>query len=306
MAIYNRSLQPSDAPKFKVPFTLFPPLQAKKMSHFFFGFSVRLMGKMGFLEKWLYSVESDVSATEYLSMTTLNAVVYFAIFSMVAFPMAVKAALPNPAVWALSGGILAGLAVSAFSILYPKWIANKKVAQINRDLLFGARHLRVQTSAGVPLFDSLVSASHGYGAVSEEFRKIVTNVQSGANLGDAIEDSARRNPSYYYSRILWQTSNAVKAGTDIGPVLSEIVDFLAEEQRIEMRSYGAQLNTLAILYLMVCIIVPTVSLIFLMVISSFVSFPITDMVLLYILGAMIFIQYMFIGMIEGRRPAVSI
>ena len=57
---------------------------------------------------------------------------------------------------------------------------------------------------------------------------------------------------------------------------------------------------------MVCIIVPTVSLIFLMVISSFVSFPITDMMLFYIIAAMIFIQYMFIGLIESRRPVVSI
>jgi pilus assembly protein TadC len=126
------------------------------------------------------------------------------------------------------------------------------------------------------------------------------------NLADALEDSAVRNPSYYYSRIMWQVSNAVKAGSDIGPVLSDIVDFLAEEQRIEMRSYGAQLNTLAILYLMVCIIVPTVSLIFLMVISSFISLPITDSFLYVIMGAMIFVQYMFIGLIESRRPVVAI
>jgi len=128
----------------------------------------------------------------------------------------------------------------------------------------------------------------------------------GTSLADALEDSAVRNPSYYYNRILWQMSNAVKAGTDIGPVLSEIVEFLADEQRIEMRNYGAQLNTLAIMYLMACIIVPTISLIFLMVISSFVDVPITDILLLFILAGLVFVQYIFIGVIESRRPNVSI
>ena len=89
-------------------------------------------------------------------------------------------------------------------------------------------------------------------------------------------------------------------------MLSEIVEFLADEQRIEMRNYGAQLNTLAIMYLMACIIVPTISLIFLMVISSFVDVPITNTVLLFILAGLVFVQYIFIGVIESRRPNVSI
>ena len=84
------------------------------------------------------------------------------------------------------------------------------------------------------------------------------------------------------------------------------MDFLAEEQRIQMRNYGAQLNSLAIMYMMACIIVPTISLIFLMVISSFVDFPITDVILYSILAAMVFVQYMFVGLIESRRPAVAI
>jgi len=84
------------------------------------------------------------------------------------------------------------------------------------------------------------------------------------------------------------------------------VEFLADEQRIAVRNYGAQLNSIAIMYLMVCIIVPTISLIFIMVISSFVDVPITDSIFYMILGSLIFVQYMFIGLIESRRPAISI
>ncbi|VVC02233.1 Type II secretion system (T2SS), protein F [uncultured archaeon] len=131
-------------------------------------------------------------------------------------------------------------------------------------------------------------------------------MQAGANLADALLESSTKNPSYYYSKVLIQLSNGVKSGTDMGPMLSEMVDFFADEQRIEMRNYGAQLNTLAIMYLTLCVIAPTICLIFLMVISSFVDIPITDTVFMMILGALVFVQYMFVGIIESRRPVVSI
>jgi pilus assembly protein TadC len=292
--------------KMRVPLTLFPPAMARGASHVFYGISSRLAPHMQFLEKWLYLTESDLPAKEYLNITILNAATYFVLVLALAYPVATKAGLPNPLTSAFIAAAVASLLVGFTCIVYPRWMNNKKVAQIDRDLLFAARHLRVQTTAGVPLFEALVSASHGYGSVSEELDKIVTSVQAGTNLADALEDSAVRNPSYYYSRILWQMANAVKAGTDIGPVLSDIVEFLSEEQRIEMRSYGAQLNTLAMMYLMVCIIVPTISLIFLMVISSFVDFAITDNIFVFILAGLVFVQYMFIGIIESRRPAVSL
>jgi pilus assembly protein TadC len=293
-------------PNMKVPFTLMPPKMVRGMSRSFNGISARLVEKMAFLQKWLYLLESDITATEYMSTVLLNMITYLVLGFALSYAVIFKAAIANALYWAIGGAVAISFTIGLVCIIYPKWLSNKKVNSIDRDLLFAARHLRVQTTAGVPLFESLVSASHGYGAVSLELDKIVTGVQAGMNLADALEDSAVRNPSYYYSRIMWQVSNAVKAGSDIGPVLSDIVDFLAEEQRIEMRSYGAQLNTLAILYLMVCIIVPTVSLIFLMVISSFISLPITDSFLYVIMGAMIFVQYMFIGLIESRRPVVSI
>jgi len=290
----------------RVPLLLFPPKRAKAIAHYFYGIASRMLKSMKFLETELYKLESDLPAREYLGLSLFNALLYFLGSEVITYFIAFKAGVQNPIVWALAGGLLAAMMVLMLALAYPRWLNNKRVAEMDRDLLFAARHLRIQTTAGVPLFDSLVSASHGYGLVSREMEKIVTKVQAGTNLADALEESAAKNPSYYYNRILWQMSNAVKAGTDIGPVLSDIVDFLAEEQRIEMRNYGAQLNSLAIMYLMGCIIAPTIALIFMMVISSFVDLPITDTVFVFILGVLIFIQYMFIGLIESRRPVISI
>lgn len=292
--------------KMKVPLLLMPIKQALAIARPFYGIASRIAARNKFLEKDLYKIESELSATSYVSLSMLDAAMYFVLVFALAFSVLSKMGFKNGPLISLALALLAFFGVLVFCLAYPRWLSHKKVSQIDRDLLFAARHLRIQTSAGVPLFEALASASHGYGSVSEEFERIITNVQGGASLSDALEDSAMKNPSYYYNRILWQMSNAVKSGTDIGPVLSDIVDFLADEQRIKMRSYGAQLNSLAIMYLMACVVVPTTSLIFLMVISSFVSFPITDTVLFGILAALIFVQYMFIGLIESRRPAVAI
>jgi flagellar protein FlaJ len=290
----------------KIPLLLMPQKKALAMSHPLYKFSARINKGYKPLEKDLYKLDSEIAATAYLAAALLNSIIYFVLVGLIALVAFTRGKSPDAPLWALALAAFAFLGVLFFSVAYPRWLVRKKVASIDKNLLFAARHLRIQTTAGTPLFDSIVSASHGYGEISEEFEKIVANVQIGTSLADALEDSAVRNPSYYYNRILWQMSNAVKAGTDVGPVLSEIVDFLAEEQRIEMRNYGAQLNTLAIMYLMACIIVPTISLIFLMVIASFVEVPITNTVLLFILAALIFVQYMFIGIIESRRPSVSI
>jgi len=292
--------------KMKIPLLFIPQKQALAMSHPLYKFSSKMSRVYKFLEKDLYKLDADITATAYLAAALLNASLYFVIAGSISLIAFVRGKNADALLWSSALAIFAFVAVFFFSVAYPRWLVRKKVANIDKNLLFAARHLRIQTTAGTPLFDSIVSASHGYGEISEEFEKIVGNVQMGTSLADALEDSAVRNPSYYYNRIIWQMSNAVKAGTDVGPVLSEIVDFLAEEQRIEMRNYGAQLNTLAIMYLMACIIVPTITLIFMMVISSFVEVPITNTVLWFILAGLIFVQYMFIGIIESRRPAVAI
>lgn len=289
-----------------VPMMFYPPKVAAKLSHIFYGVASRMLGEKSFLVNDLYKLDAPVNAVEYMGMAILNALSYFALFGVVGYGVLNRIGVKEAALYGIGGSLFFALFIFFFSLAYPRWLGNKKTREIDRDLLYAARHLRIQTTAGVPLFNSLVSATHGYGMVSQEIKKVVTKVQAGESLASALEESAHKNPSYYYNRILWQMSNAVKAGSDIGPVISEMVEFLAEEQRIEMRNYGAQLNTIAIMYLMMCIIVPTLSLIFILVVSSFAELPLNDTSLIFMLAAMAFIQYMFIGIIENRRPAVSI
>ena len=157
--------------------------------------------------------------------------------------------------------------------------------------------------AGVPLFKSFVSLSQGgYGALSEEFRQMVKTVQTGGNVEDELDRIAMHNPSLYLRRAIWQISNGVKAGSDMSAVLNSIIDNISKEQALAMRRYGSQLNPLTLVYMMVAVIIPALGITMLIVLSSFSGMTITETMLWGILGALAFLQFMYIGLIKSKRP----
>jgi pilus assembly protein TadC len=198
-----------------------------------------------------------------------------------------------------------------YIMLIPHWKALQRAAKIEKDLLFAIRHLAIQTNAGVPLFAAMVSIAEergplGYGIVSEEFGRIVKEVQSGYDLSQALENSAMRVKSKYYNRIMWQLANSNRAGVPVNKALSALLDYLSEEQRIALRKYGNQLSPLALMYLLVTIVGPTLGLIFLMIASTLISLPLTGVILDGLLVTIVFVQIFFLGLIQSRRPTISI
>jgi len=198
-----------------------------------------------------------------------------------------------------------------YAMLIPRWQIQQRSALIERDLLFAIRHLTVQTNAGVPLFNAMVSVSEekgsfGYGLVSKEFAKIVKEVETGKDLSEALNDSAARTPSRYYERIMWQMSNSNKSGVPVNKTLGQLLEYLSDEQKIALRNYGAQLSPLSLVYLLTTIVGPTLAIIFLMIISTLASIPITEMLFVAVLMALVILQIFFLGLIKSRRPTLSV
>lgn len=256
-----------------------------------------------------------VNATEYMAGALLSSMFYFVMIIM-CLTLALRAAGleygPKPEIV-----IFVSLAFSTsafvFILLHPKLLMARAVKNIERNLLYATRHLMIQTTAGVPLFESIVSVSEhygdqrlDYGAISVEFGKIVKEVRGGKELTQALEDSATRVNSNQYRRLIWQLANSNKAGANIGFVLRQMMEYLADEQRVMIRDYGSQLSPLAIFYMLACIIAPTMGMIFLVIISTLVSFDINEVVLGGILGLVMVAQLLFVGLIKSKRPMVAI
>jgi len=213
------------------------------------------------------------------------------------------------------------IAIFIYMMMVPKWMAGKRMGRINQDLLFATRHLMIQTSAGVPLFDAIVSVSEDfdnstlaydkvskeYGEVGKEFARIVLAVRSGKELTSALEESAANSPSENYRKVVWQLANANKTGARVGNVLRETVEFLAADQLISIRSYGAQLSTLALFYMLGCIIAPTMGIVVLAIGANLLpNLPVNEMTFALILALLIMVQAFFVGLIKSRRPMVSL
>jgi len=268
------------------------------------------------LEYDLGRLDSEVTARQYVIGTLVSSLLVSIIFSLAIGSIA-AAAQPLffteryfVLVVILSAAVFA-LLFFGYSMLIPSWQIQQRSGNIERDLLFAIRHLSVLTNAGVPLFAAMVSVSEergalGYGMVGKEFAKIVNEVEAGKELSQALNDSAARTPSKYYERIMWQLSNSSKAGVPVNEALSQLLDYLSEEQKIALRNYGSQLSPLSLVYLLTTMVGPTLVIIFLMIISTMTAIPVTETLFVAILLVLLVLQVFFLGLIRSRRPTISL
>jgi len=269
------------------------------------------------LETDLQECESMIDPKEYLAGALFALFSYFllvsALLCLIAFAGQGAAAAAKMMPVALIFGVAVGGSAFCYILLYPRMLSGKRKNDMEQNLLFATRHMMVQTSAGVPIFDSMVSISQeygnatlDYGAISREFREIVKEVRSGQDLALALEASAEKNPSQLYRRMMLQLSNATRAGANVSLTLRELVSALANEQQIGIRKYGSQLNTLAMFYIFACIVAPALFIIFLTIAATLIDLPVGEPLFALMLVAIAGVQIMFIGLIKSRRPVVAL
>jgi flagellar protein FlaJ len=186
-------------------------------------------------------------------------------------------------------------------------IISRKIRDLDRYLLFALRHMQVQIKSGIPLFDTLVSVSNGdYGLITEEFKKCVKKISTGMSETNALEELIFKNPSIYFRRVIWQITNAIRTGADLGGTLDAIVDNLGDEQKVAIRRYGSQLNPLSMMYMMLAVILPSLGITFLVLLSTFSGFTVSEIIFWFILTILIVFQFSFVGLVKSRRPTIEL
>jgi len=288
----------------------------KKITRRFYGISSYLTRFFPSLFLELKQARLDFRPREYIAIALFCFIFYFSIIFFLLFFLGLIVYKTLPAMLSTSYFYISLAIALVFSgfvfyylITYPKLLTLRKIKSLEKDLLFALRHLLVQIRSGVPLFNSLVSVSTAdYGLISDEFKIAVKEIHGGVPEVEALDNMAFRNPSLHFRRVIWQIVNAMRAGSDIGETLKEIVNNLANEQRIEIRRYGAQLNPMALIYMMSAVIIPSLGITFLIVLSSFIGFTILplDFALYGILAFLVFFQFMFMGLVKTRRPPLVI
>jgi len=290
----------------RVPLVPFPVEKAKSMSRIFIGWG-EIFAKFFPSMDWdMKHSGFDLEPREWVAIAVFSALFYFSLLTglMLVIIMAAKIRL----IQGLGISLLVGLSISGAAFfyisMYPKLMAKKKIRNIDENLPHALHHLLVQVRSGVPLFNCLVSIAHGdYGQLAKEFERAVDEINTGKSEIEALEVMAKENPSLYFRRVLWQVVNALKSGADIGMTIKEIVENLSMEQVMAIKKYGAQLNPIAMLYMVFCVIMPTLGITFLLAMGSFIGLGFQmEFALLGILGFLVMFQFMLIGMIKSKRP----
>ena len=288
----------------KIPFVPIP-------IHLMLRITKKLLGIGGFLSKVFPTIDIDLiradielDKREYLTIAFISSFLWLFLTSgILIFLSSFK---PLPKSFSLSVPLAVFFSSFFYIKYYPNLITAKKLKDIDSNLLFALRSMEIQVASGISLFDSIVSISkEKYGLISEEFKKVVKKISTGESQIEALEELILRNPSLYFRRIIWQITNSLRSGTDLSSTLKVIVGDLSYERLVAIRKYGAELNPMAMMYMMIAVIFPSLGISFLMILSSFSSMQLSEIIFWLILGFTGFFQFILIGMIKSKRPVVE-
>ena len=285
-------------------------LRLQKKRGMFVSIAEILSSKFPDLKKKLRMGDMDDSPVEFLEKVVASAIFVSAGLLILAYiflyePMlaTLKNSVLNAVLMALAPLIIIPGVVFLYLMLYPEAAMLRRQREMDYEIVFAGRHIVIALKSGMPLFDTFVGASSGYGAVSREFHKIVDQVVLGVPVTQAIRDIVQYNPSKYFTRMLMQVANALSSGADVGDSLESVLDQISKEQMISLKEYSQKLTPIVMFYMVFGIIVPTLGVVLMTVILSAIggrSMPPWILAIVFIV--IVLIQVLFLGFIKSSRP----
>ncbi|MDP2925044.1 MAG: type II secretion system F family protein [Nanoarchaeota archaeon] len=290
---------------FKIPFTFSDIEKLKKRSKYFAS-KIRYK-RNSKLNETLESAGVNITREEYLGIVLRSFVINFILLFVISNTILIFFNIGNFYIFGFGIAILFSLFVCFSQIVYPSTFIARKQRELEKNLLPALQDIYVQLNSGIPLFNIMVNISDGdYGLLSQEFKKAVKKINAGEPEADALNYLGKINNSNYFRRTLWQISNGINSGSDMSAVIKDSIRALNEEILIQIQNYGNKLNPLIVVYMLIAVIIPALSVAFLTILSSLLNLPKNMTILIFITLFVfdIFMQIMFLGLVKSRRPSL--
>ena len=198
------------------------------------------------------------------------------------------------------------LLLFAFFLRAPDVIILKRQKGISKEIVFAGRFIIIELESGVPLYKTFINVARSYDIIGIYFKEIIDNVNIGTSMEDALGEAAENVPSPDLRKIFWQILNSMRTGTDVTNSLNSVIDQITREQQIMVKEYGRKLNPLAMFYMMTAVILPSLGMVLVMILSTFMGLQLPLSILLILTAGLGFIQLMFVNMIKSSRPPVEL
>ena len=192
-----------------------------------------------------------------------------------------------------------------YMLKLPELKISRKEKEISSEIVFAGRFIIIELESGVPLYNAMVNVSKNFRIIGQYFREITDKVDLGTSMEDALNEAVEFVPSNDLRKILWQIINSIRTGSDISKSLYSVMDQVTKDQVNEVNKYGKKLNPLAMFYMIVAVILPSLGMTMLIILSSFIKFQLSLTVLIALAGFLGFVQFMFIGVVKLSRPPIE-
>lgn len=177
--------------------------------------------------------------------------------------------------------------------------------KIDEEIIFAGRFLIIGLESGVPVHKIFEDMEKNYEYIGYYFGEILNRIYLGTTMEDAINETILINPSANLRRILWQVLNSLKTGTEVGHALNSVIDQIVREQAISVKEYGKKLSPLAMFYMTISIIIPSLGITMLVILATFMGLNITMTMLVFLAIMIGFVQFMFLSLVKSQRPSIS-
>lgn len=214
--------------------------------------------KLGY---YLYAANMKLSAKQYLAICLGAAIIAFiaGIPLTAAFFVAVKAPLLTKTLLSIIFPFGLGLFVFGIAILVPESLAKRRGEETSVELPFALRHMSTELKAGIGLYRTIQAiAVAGYGALSEEFAKTVTEIEEGTDAKDALRHLALRTQSKALRTALMHIIRALETGGNLSSIMNEIAEDVSFELRLKMRDFSQKMNFFGVVFIFTAIVFPVI------------------------------------------------
>ena len=140
---------------------------------------------------------------------------------------------------------------------YIIFTVQKRIREVDTNLLDALRHLASELSAGVPLSTAIQSiAEEDYGMVSELFRESVVLIKEGEDIDESFRIIAERTQSLQFQRFVATLSYASASGANVQGALEAYINELEFTQRNEISLYANEAVRMSTIMVIVTGVIP--------------------------------------------------
>lgn len=257
------------------------------------------------LDQKLKSAGMPDSKEEFIKKTLITSAYLAVAIFIIIFLFFSRMALIKKILILIFGLPLLFLLIFSYLMKVPDAKIKSMEKEINKEIIFAGRFLIIELDSGVSLYQAMINIGDTYDMVGKYFREVIEKVKVGTTMEVAINEAVETVPSDNMRKIFWQILNSLKTGSNISNSINAVIEQIIREQKIEVMEYGRKLNPLAMFYMMIAVIIPSLGMTMLIVLATFIGLKLTLPVLLAIVGFLGFIQFMFVAMIKSSRPPVD-